>query len=210
MDTSLMNTLNDFMFKHDAVEDPLLTYERISQILFVGILVALFFFARRDRRVDARRAAVAAGAATVFALVVGQLISRIVDRPRPFVAHPGSVHLFAPHVADAGFPSDHATAAFAIAVAIMLRDRRWGGVVVGLAVLIAVGRVAMGVHYPSDVLAGALLGSLSALLFWWTPIRNLTDRVADWIGSVVDAALAKLSRGSEDREAAETIHARSS
>jgi len=91
-----------------------------------------------------------------------------------------------------------------------MRDRRWGGVVVGLAVLLAVGRVAMGVHYPSDVLAGALLGSLSALLFWWAPIRNLTDRVADWIGSVVDAALAKLPSGSDDRAAVETIHARSS
>ena len=189
----MMNALNDFLFRHDAIEDPLLAYERLSQLLFVGILVVLFFFARRDRRADARRAAVAAGASTVFALAVGQLISRAVDRPRPFVADPGGVHLFAKHVADAGFPSDHATAAFAIAVAILLRDRRWGLAVIALAAIVAIGRVALGLHYPSDVLAGAALGSLSALLLWWRPLRGQIDRLADAIGSLLDSAFSRVS-----------------
>ncbi|MGN6816789.1 MAG: phosphatase PAP2 family protein [Solirubrobacterales bacterium] len=78
-------------------------------------------------------------------------------RARPFVADPHGVHLFAGHAADPGFPSDHATAAFAIAVAIFLRKRAWGIFALVAATVLSVGRVALGVHYPSDVLAGAAL-----------------------------------------------------
>src|SRR4051794_41586281 len=104
-----------------------------------------------------RRAVVAAGLSAALALAIGKVLSRLVDRPRPFVAHAGHVHLFARHAADAGFPSDHATAAFAIAAAVFAHERRAGSVLLGLATLLAVGRVAIGVHYPTDVAAGALL-----------------------------------------------------
>jgi hypothetical protein len=54
----------------------------------VGILGAPLFMARRDRHADVCRAAVAAGAPTVLELVSRRLISRVVGRPRPFVADP--------------------------------------------------------------------------------------------------------------------------
>jgi undecaprenyl-diphosphatase len=123
------------------------------------------------------------------ALVVAQILSRIVDRPRPFVAHADAVHLFARHAADASFRSDHATAAFAIGVALLLRQRAWGAVVLVLATILAVGRVAMGVHYPSDVIAGAALGSAVALALWTDPIREPLHRVADVAGHALDGAL---------------------
>src|SRR5436309_3206853 len=69
---------------------------------------------------------VAAVLSAGLALLAGKAISELVDRARPFVADPHGVHLFSGHAADAGFPSDHATAAFAIAVAILLRKRGWG------------------------------------------------------------------------------------
>jgi undecaprenyl-diphosphatase len=122
------------------------------------------------------------------------VLSRLVDRPRPFVAHPAAVHLFSSHAADSGFPSDHATAAFAIATAVMLRDRRWGAVALAAATVLAVGRVAMGVHYPSDVLAGAALGALCALVLWMPPIRRLVHRIADGVGGLVDAAARPVLR----------------
>ncbi len=107
--------------------------------------------------------------------------------PRPFVAHPDLVHLFAPHAADASFPSDHATAAFAIAVAILLRNRLWGSVTLAAAALLAVSRVVIGVHYPLDVLSGAALGSAVALALYLPPARRVTDRVADVLGAAFDA-----------------------
>ena len=57
---SILHTLNDFLFHHDAVEDPLLVYVNASEALFVGILVLVFLFANGERHRAWRRATVAA------------------------------------------------------------------------------------------------------------------------------------------------------
>jgi undecaprenyl-diphosphatase len=171
MDVTLLHALNGFAFRHDGFEDPVTLYESASQALFLALVVVLAVSGGWRRR--------AAGAAVLGAglgLAVAQVLSRLVDRPRPFVADPSGVHLFASHAADASFPSDHATAAFAIATAIFLRDRRLGAVVLAFAIVLAAGRVAVGVHYPSDVLVGALLGAGASLAVHaalrCAPLRN--------------------------------------
>jgi membrane-associated phospholipid phosphatase len=65
---------------------------------------------------------------------------------------------------DPSFPSDHATGAFAIAVAVLLISWRVGLGFLLFAAAIAVSRVIVGVHYPSDVLAGAAIGSACAIV----------------------------------------------
>jgi undecaprenyl-diphosphatase len=192
MDHSVLHLLNTFFARHDGVEDPLLAYSNASQLLFASVLVALFALLPGAVRHGARRIAVAAAASAAVALAIGAVLSHLVDRARPFVAHPGSVHMFGRHAADAGFPSDHATASFAIAVAILLRSRRWGIVAVALATLLSLTRVAIGVHYPTDVLAGAALGSATAIALAWTPVRTRVDALADRAGSLLDGALARL------------------
>lgn len=188
MDWSVLHSLNNFMFHHDGVEDPLLFYVNASEALFVATL-AIVFLAARGRFADWRRACLAAVFSAGLGLAVGKVISELVDRARPFVADPHGVHLFASHAADPGFPSDHATAAFAIAVAICLRKRAWGIFALVAATVLSIGRVALGVHYPSDVLAGAALGSAAALALWAPPLRTRIDRLADWVGAYVDRAL---------------------
>jgi undecaprenyl-diphosphatase len=186
MDWSLLHSLNDFMAGHDGVEDVLLFYVEISEALFIVTLFLVFLFARGPGQALWRRATVAAVLSAWLALAVGKLISELVDRARPFVADPGGVHLFSPHAADPGFPSDHATAAFAIAVAILLRKRGWGIVALVAATVLSIGRVALGVHYPSDVLAGAALGAAAALALWWQPLRSRVDALADLLARPVD------------------------
>jgi undecaprenyl-diphosphatase len=194
MDWSLLHALNDFLARHDAVEDPLLFYVNASEALFVATLAVVFLAARGSRLADWRRAAVAAVLGAGLALAVGKVISELVDRARPFVADPHGVHLFSGHAADPGFPSDHATAAFAIAVAILLRKRNWGYVALVAAAVLSVGRVALGVHYPSDVLAGAAVGSAAALVLWAPPLRTRIDRFADWAGGYWDRAVERGAR----------------
>lgn len=191
VDWSLLHALNNFLARHDAVEDPLLFYVSISEALFVATLAIVFLAARGAGHAAWRRASVAAVLSAGLALAVGKVISELVDRARPFVADPGSVHLFSGHAADPGFPSDHATAAFAIAVAILLRKRGWGYVALVAAAVLSVGRVALGVHYPSDVLAGAALGSAAALALWAPPLRIRVDRLADWAGGYWDRAVER-------------------
>lgn len=191
VDWSLLHALNDFLFHHDAVEDPLLFYVNLSEALFAATLVIVFLAAHGSRFASWRRAALAAVLSAGLGLAVGKVISELVDRARPFVADPHGVHLFSGHAADPGFPSDHATAAFAIAVAILLRKRGWGIAALVAATVLSVARVALGVHYPSDVLAGAALGSVAALVLWAPPLRPKVDRLADWIGGYWDRALER-------------------
>jgi undecaprenyl-diphosphatase len=190
VDTSILHSLNGFFVGHDAIEDPVLAYVNAAEVLFAAVIVVLFAIGR-GRWAVARRAGVAAAASTGLALLLAKIVSTVVDRPRPFVADPHGVHLFAAHAADPGFPSDHATAAFAIAVAVLLRNRPLGIVLTVLAAILAVGRVAIGVHYPTDVLAGAALGALTAVALWAPPLRRLLDRLAAAAGGVFDGVLRR-------------------
>ncbi len=189
MDWSLLHTLNNFLFHHDGVEDPLLFYVNASEALFVATLGVVFLAARGPRHAAWRRASVAAVLSAGLALAIGQAIADLVNRVRPFVADPHQVHLFAAHAADASFPSDHATASFAVAVAIALRKRSWGIFALLAAAVLSVGRVAVGYHYPSDVLAGAALGTAAALALWVKPLRARVDALADLAGRPFDRVL---------------------
>jgi undecaprenyl-diphosphatase len=194
MEWSILHTLNDFLLQHDAVEDPLVFYMNISEALFAATLVVICVAAQGLRWRDWRRAAVAAGLSAAFALAIAAVVGGLVDRSRPFVADPGQLHLFIAHSADASFPSDHATASFAIAVAILPRKPRWGVVAIALAAVLSVGRVAAGVHYPSDVLAGAALGSAVAMLLWAPPLRRRIDAFSDRVGGWWDEAVSRTRR----------------
>ena len=186
MDLALTHALNAYLAGHDGVEDPVLAYERVAELLFLAMLLAACLAPA------VRRAAVAAGVSAALGLAAAQELAKLVERPRPFVADPGAVHLLTPHAADPGFLSDHATAAFAIGVALLGRHRRWGAAVLVAAGFLAAGRVGMGVHYPSDVLAGAGLGTLAALGLHAPPLRPRLDRLADVAGRPADAARRRL------------------
>lgn len=197
MDWSIVHSLNGFLFHHDAIEDPLLSYVQVAEALYLLLVVVLCVFARHERFAPLRRAAAAAGLSAGLGLLVGKIITQFYARPRPFVAHPHAVHLFAAHAADPGFPSDHATASMAIALSFLLRRRfGWGIVTLIFAVILDFGRVAVGFHYPTDVLGGAAIGALAALLLWTPVLRRLIDRVVDAIGvpadRAVDAVLARV------------------
>src|SRR4051812_18674887 len=95
MDWSIVHALNAFLAHHDAVEDPTLAYERAAEALFLVMLVVAFVAVPGRARRGVQRAVVAAGLSAGLALAVGKVLSTVVDRARPFVTHPGGIHLFA-------------------------------------------------------------------------------------------------------------------
>ena len=99
----------------------------------------------------------------LLAEMVSGLAKAEIGRDRPPLANPDPeplVHLPATH----SFPSGHATVAFACATVLALAVPRLRWPFYALAALIAGSRVYVGVHYPFDVVAGAILGILIGLL----------------------------------------------
>lgn len=89
------------------------------------------------------------------------IINQFVFRARPFMNLDLDVHFYLP--TDSSFPANTAGVGFAIATAVFLRHRKLGGALYALAALWGIARVSAGVHYPSDVLAGALVGIVAAV-----------------------------------------------
>ena len=155
--------------------------------VFIGIVLVWFVVGWILGRPTERRGAVLALLASGGALLVNQVLIRIWDRPRPFTAHPHAVHVLVSPSTDSSFPSDHAAAAMAIAVAVFLLHRRIGFVVLALAVLVCFARVYVGAHYPGDVLGGAAIGAIVTLVLW-RPLAFIPTRVNDaltWLIRVV-------------------------
>jgi undecaprenyl-diphosphatase len=108
----------------------------------------------------------------VAGALVGNVILKIViARPRPCWLNP-DFPLLVPKPTDYSFPSGHALSSFLAATILGKTDRRFGFVAFPLAVLIAFSRLYLYVHFPSDVLAGAVLGMSLGYL-----IRSVGEKI---------------------------------
>ena len=94
------------------------------------------------------------------------VIKNLVARPRPFQAFDGEIVLLIPPPGEYSFPSGHTLHSFAAAVTIFLHNKKAGAAALLLAALIAFSRLYFFVHFPTDVLAGMVLGTLAALLVY--------------------------------------------
>jgi undecaprenyl-diphosphatase len=132
--------------------------------IWLVVFVLLWFWPPRVQS-QTRKAVVYAVVAGVLALVINVIIGHFFYRPRPFVYEPLLVHQLLQHKPDTSFPSDHAAGSFAFAVGLFYASKKREGIF-GLifAAAIAVARVFVGLHWPTDVLAGAAIGVISGLI----------------------------------------------
>jgi len=161
--------------------------------LYALAAVALWFLARPYGSAKWKLACTSALMSAAVAMLANQAIAHVWERQRPFSAHPAATHLLSAPSPDPSFPSDHAGAAFAIAFAVLACSRRGGAGFLVAATLIGLSRIALGLHYPSDVVAGALVGWLAALLVTHAG-RQWTARLATLLGRVSDPVLAPVWR----------------
>ena len=151
--------------------------------LLVGILVALALMIPRWRG-SSRSPLLSLGThlqfvffAVLVPVLAGEVIKWIVGRGRPFVGGEANAFNFA-HFAGteayASFPSGHAITSFALAFAVSAVWPQARPAMIVYAILIAISRLVLLAHHPSDVVAGALIGVVGAMLVrYWFAARRL-------------------------------------
>jgi membrane-associated phospholipid phosphatase len=161
-DMNAISTVADWRPQGVVDVAKVVTWLGSSAVLIPLGAVACFMFWRAGRPRDAAAIVLSLGGA----IALWHIVKPLVGRSRPPVEHLASV-------SGTSFPSGHATqaAAFWFALALALRST-WGWV--GAAVIVVVvcaSRVILGVHYPGDVVAGALLGGGWAVFTRWTVLK---------------------------------------
>jgi undecaprenyl-diphosphatase len=156
-DYELFSSINGLAGKSAVLDAIMIGSAKYLPVVFAIALVALWLTWKPQNQ----RGAFLAGVSALIALGLGQIIGYALPRPRPYLAHP--VNLLISRSVDTSFPSDHATLGFAVAVMVWQYNRKVGAVLLILAFVLAFSRVFVGAHYPSDVLGGAVLGTVTSL-----------------------------------------------
>ena len=96
--------------------------------------------------------------------IITEIIAFFYHHVRPF-----SFYNFTPLIAESGwsFPSGHMAWFFALSLAVWYTNRKWGWWFLGLSALMGIARIYVGVHWPFDILGGAVIGLLSAWFVHW-------------------------------------------
>src|SRR5665213_136076 len=158
VDYRLFQTINGLAGTNRALDASMIACAKYSPIIFALVLIGLWLtWTYRNQR-----GAALAGISGVIALGIGQIVGAALPRDRPYLAHHAT--LLITHSPDTSFPSDHATLAFAVGVMVWQFNRRLGTTLLLFGAVTAFARVFVGAHYPSDVLGGAVLGSVVSLV----------------------------------------------
>lgn len=190
-DLSILHFFNSFVGRN-PVFDSWVVFITLDPLMDGGVLIAMFWWAwgRFGKSQSEQREILLFGLVDSFLAVI---VARVLAAGLPYRERPmrvPSLHWQAPHGIDpqilihwSSFPSDHATLAFCLA-AILWQVSKPLGIIAALQVFFAVGltRIYCGIHYPTDIVAGAVLGIGIALLAKISYLRLKVARpVTRWL-----------------------------
>ena len=135
--------------------------------LFAGLIILWFI----DGKIK-KEQVVHALVACLIAWIIAFLIKRFFPTLRPFVLNGKEVEVMLKPL-DGAFPSEHTTLAFALAATIFMHDRKIGWIYLIAAAAVGISRVLANVHYPIDILGGAFLGTIVAVVIEKVHFRKI-------------------------------------
>lgn len=160
MDLIIFNFLNSFAGK-SAILDKIIVFfaEYLGGILIFGALSLIVISYNRKKEFQIFLLSIFSALVSRFFFT--EIIRYYYPRPRPFAVL--NINQIINHSTTPSFPSGHAAFYFALAFAVYLYHKKAGAFFLTGAALISISRVAGGIHYPSDILAGAILGYFTAI-----------------------------------------------
>ncbi len=161
----------------------------MKYFLLFGIIM-YWFTRKRENRIMIISSMFAFVVAEVFGAIAGAIHSN----NQPF-AELSNVNQLIGHAIDNSFPSDHAIEFFSICITFLLFKKNLRYVWLAIAILVSISRVWVGVHYPADILVGAILGIIgAALCYWIIPQLNVIKKLLDIYEQGEDYVLSKVSK----------------
>jgi membrane-associated phospholipid phosphatase len=150
-----------------ALDSAFVVFTDTAGLLAFGIPSTLLIFSTLTKNSVLRKKAAIIFISVAISAIVANILKYTVDLPRPYELYPYIAKLGSG--GSPSFPSGHTADAFAFFMALSLIKRKWFVIVPCLlwASLVGYSRMSLGVHFPSDVLAGALIGIFCALAVYW-------------------------------------------
>ena len=191
-DYSIVRFFNQFAHRY-RMFDHIVVFLSNSDLIKGGLVMAVilwyWFYGRKDPRMN-RSFLLSALLGSLISLFFARFLAHALTiRIRPILdtalhfTRPSGVPNESNWTIWSSFPSDHAALFFALLTGVWLVSRRLGiSLLIYVVIVICLPRIYVGIHYPSDILAGAALGILSVLLCSWSKIRERwTPTVLNWI-----------------------------
>lgn len=155
LDTQIFYFLNSLAEQSPVFDSVVVFLASYLPYLLIALFLALVFFWHYPQWEKWELLIVVGAASLVARFGVTELIRFFYHRPRPFLTLP--VHKLLPETSWS-FPSGHATFFFALSTAVYLYNKKWGIGFFIATIFITVSRVISGIHYPSDIIGGAVIG----------------------------------------------------
>ena len=184
LDVEIVTWLNKLVGRYDwldAVGEVLVSDYLIPVMLILGLMWLWFSTSEpKSSGLPAKKTVIAAILAMAFANLTVLVLNEVYFRSRPFTEVDLNLLFYRP--TDSSFPSNPAALSFALSFSVLQHKRGLGLALMALAAVWSLSRVFAGVFYPSDVLAGAVLGVVIAwgaarLLLWLEPLPTAVVRL---------------------------------
>ncbi len=159
IDVKIFYFFNNLAGKSAVFDATVIFFADYLQYVMAAIFILFLYLTNRSNWQKFQIFLITAISMVIARFGVTNLIRFLYPRPRPFMVYQVN-QLISEGIN--GFPSGHAALFFAMAAAIYFYNKKWGAWFFVAAVLMTLSRVVAGVHYPSDILGGAVIGILSA------------------------------------------------
>ena len=160
LDTQLFYLLNNLAGQSSLLDGVIIFLASYLAYILIIVFLAFVFFSQYQRREKLQILFVAGVSTLIARFGIAELIRLFYQRPRPFSALDNVQQLLTSN--EWSFPSGHATFFFALSTAVYLYNKKLGVWFFVATILITISRVVAGIHYPSDIIGGAVIGIVVA------------------------------------------------
>jgi len=159
MNVDLFRTINDLGKEYTYLNN-FFIFMADYMVFVLAFIALIFWFTRREEN---RMMIISATISFILAEMMGKIAGTLHSNNQPF-AELSNVNKLIEKAVDNSFPSDHTILFFAFCMTFFIYQKRWRYIWIMLALVVGISRIWVGVHYPADVIVGAIISIFSTFI----------------------------------------------